>query len=471
MEIFAIENIIIGLLTPEQAWHFRVVPFEFQGDILKLYYSDIKFSSQDEIEILLNKSVLFEKIEENLLIEFLNKYYRKNSKNLRVTPVEINSNNTDFIEQLIQEALSLGSSDIHLEPSEKFAKIRFRIDGKLMERHTVDLFKYAELINRVKIKANLDISEKRLPQDGRVLTHINNQKLDLRISIIPTLNGEKIVLRLLGANAENLDLNNLGFNPNDLKQYLLGTKKSNGIILISGPTGSGKTTTLYATLKLLNKPDVNIMTIEDPVEYTLNGISQVQVKENIGLTFAASLRSFLRQDPDIIMIGEIRDKETAELAIRASLTGHLVLSTIHTNSAWGTINRLKDMGIPSFLISDTLNSSVAQRLVRTLCPHCKKQIPLKNLPNDALQYCSDKETINAHKIVGCEQCYFTGYSGRKAIYEVVNIDDEIKDLIKQNGILDKIKTINYTSLQDNVLQLFKDGITSWEETYTILISK
>lgn len=466
-----IDIAIIQLLTPEQAWFFKVIPLRKDGNQIILLHTKPLHTQQEELEILLNASIQFETIEEQILIELLNKYYRNKHT---VSTKQIDSSfaqNGDFVESLIQEALQLGSSDIHLEPLETKAKVRFRIDGKLIDRHSFDLIKYAELVNRVKIKANLDISEKRLPQDGRILTKINNQKLDLRISILPTLNGEKIVLRLLGTNAENLDLEQLGLYKEDLEKYLLSICKPNGIILISGPTGSGKTTTLYATLKLLNKPDVNIMTIEDPVEYTLNGINQVQVKESIGLTFAFSLRSFLRQDPDIIMVGEIRDKQTAELAIRASLTGHLVLSTIHTNSAWGTINRLKDMDIPSFLIADTLNCSVAQRLLRTLCPACKQQMHANELPEEINKYINQEEKKHYCKAIGCEQCFYTGYSGRKAIYEIINIDENAREQIKQSHNKNTLSNNTYRTLQDNALHLFQQGITSWEEVYPILISK
>ena len=472
METIKIENSFTQILTPEQAWYFKVIPFAKENGTIKVFSISENISNQDELEMILNSKVILEPIEEEKLILLLNKHYRKNiSKAILNEQVsELSWQQNDFVENLIQEALQLNSSDIHIEPLDSNAKVRFRIDGRLIERHTLDLVKYAELINRIKIKANLDISEKRLPQDGRILSKTSTQKLDLRISIIPTLCGEKIVLRLLGTNAEHLDLNELGLTKEDLNNYLMGTKKSNGIILISGPTGSGKTTTLYATLKLLNKPDVNIMTIEDPVEYTLNGINQVQVKENIGLTFAASLRSFLRQDPDIIMVGEIRDKETAELAIRASLTGHLVLSTIHTNSAWGTINRLKDMGIPSFLIADTLNTSVAQRLLRTLCTICKVKVNHTELSDEMKNYIEKDKQDSIYKAVGCESCYFTGYSGRQAIYEVINVNEDVKAKIK-NEDASLNKESKYKSLQQNALHLLFDGMTTCEEVYPILISK
>ena len=305
-----------------------------------------------------------------------------------------------------------------------------------------------------------------MPQDGR----ITNDTFDIRVSILPTLYGEKIVMRILGQDASNIDLTALGFQEEELQKYLQAVKKPNGIILISGPTGSGKTTTLYATLKLLNDTRRNIVTVEDPIEYTLKGINQVQLKEDIGLTFASALKSFLRQDPDVIMLGEIRDSETALMAIRASLTGHLVLSTIHTNSAIGTISRLIDMGIPSYLIAETLNLSLAQRLVRKLCNHCKSETAYhaEDFPvNFELPF-----PISQHfKANGCNQCYHTGYSGRTALYEIVNISHPIAEQIKNNTI-SKLLSDNkeYESLADKAFALLANGTTSLDEIYPILIN-
>ena len=287
-------------------------------------------------------------------------------------------NADDFLVNLIREAKNLKSSDIHVESYEHKCRVRIRIDGMMVERYILKREDYPALINKIKILANLDIAEKRLPQDGRINFNQPDQQFDIRVSVLPTLFGEKVVLRLLNSDAADIDLNGLGFSDFDLDNYLQGVRKPNGILLISGPTGSGKTTTLYATLKVLNKETRNVLTIEDPVEYTLEGINQVQLKESIGLNFAAALRAFLRQDPDVIMVGEIRDTETANMAIRAALTGHLVLSTIHTNSAWGTVSRLIDMGVPPFLVASTLNTTAAQRLIRLLCPHCKVQEPFTN---------------------------------------------------------------------------------------------
>jgi general secretion pathway protein E/type IV pilus assembly protein PilB len=278
-------------------------------------------------------------------------------------------------------------------------------------------------------------------------------------------------MRLLSKDATNIDINELGFDKKQLKDYLEGIKKPNGIILISGPTGSGKTTSLYATLKILNEEKTNILTVEDPIEYTLEGINQVQLKEDIGLGFASALRSFLRQDPDVIMLGEIRDGETAQMAIRAALTGHLVLSTIHTNSAWGTISRMVDMGVPAYLLANTLSLSVAQRLVRLLCPNCKQQKEFHSslFPSN---YKAPRLIDLHYEPVGCDKCFYTGYKGRKAVYEVIPIDYELSECIKneQFNIREELKTKGINQLMDNAFELFEKGETSIDEVYSILMS-
>lgn len=301
------------------------------------------------------------------------RYYPQNNSNTKSQVKSYSGAYDDFLPRVISEAKGIGASDIHIEIYEEMARIRFRIDGKMVERYRISSEEYPALINKIKIQANLDIAEKRLPQDGRIFFRSSVGEFDIRVSSLPTMNGEKIVMRLLSKDAGQIQLSQLGFSEEQLELYTRSVKRPNGIVLISGPTGSGKTTTLYATLQLLNSDETNILTIEDPIEYTLEGVNQVQLKEDIGLTFSSALRTFLRQDPDIIMLGEIRDKETAQMAIRAALTGHLVFSTIHTNSAWGTISRLVDMGIPPYLLASTINLSMAQRLVRLLCPKCKNK--------------------------------------------------------------------------------------------------
>jgi type IV pilus assembly protein PilB len=465
------DDIVIGpelqqLITADVAWHYSILPMENEVDRITFAYNIAanKVDLTEELEALFGKTVKLIPLEEAALKRNLAKYYRKNN--------DINAKlkfdaSTDFLDRLIREANELGSSDIHIEVFAEKARVRIRVDGNLIQRYTIEKRDYPELVNKVKIRSNLDISEKRLPQDGR----IQYDNFDIRVSILPTLYGEKIVMRILGHDATEIDIDRLGFNAFDKLNYLEGIKRPNGIVLISGPTGSGKTTTLYATLKLLNAEKRNIVTVEDPVEYTLEGINQVQLKESIGLTFASALRSFLRQDPDVIMLGEIRDGETAQMAIRAALTGHLVLSTIHTNSAWGTISRLIDMGVPPFLLANTINTSVAQRLVRRLCEKCKQHSTLaeKDWPRNI----SKEIKPQTHYLpIGCDHCHYTGYKGRMALYEVIPIDFDLAQAIKENkqdvrSMLDE-RGIRY--LSESALDLLNNGTTSLEEIYPLIAS-
>lgn len=455
---------LLHVISNDMANQYRVLPKEDQQSQLILY-ADSNVSQDwmnDELELLLGKKIVFEKISSQEIDKFLSIHYRKDRGEVNTT---LNLNQYDFLESLLMEARTLKSSDIHFEVYEKAARIRFRIDGQLIERYKIELDSYPELVNKIKIKAKLNITEKRLPQDGR----ITNDQFDIRVSILPTLFGEKIVMRLLGQDASNIDLQALGMTEDEFEEYVNAVKKPNGIILISGPTGSGKTTTLYATLKMLNDSIRNIVTVEDPIEYTLKGINQVQLKEDIGLTFASALRSFLRQDPDIIMLGEIRDSETAMMAIRASLTGHLVLSTIHTNSATGTISRLIDMGIPSYLIAETLNISVAQRLIRKLCENCKEETSI-NSKDFPLNFEFPYSISKMYKSKGCNACYHTGYRGRKAIYEIVSIDEKVAQAIKNQSIDTLGQKEAHQSLADKAFDVLAKGETSLEEIYSILLN-
>jgi general secretion pathway protein E/type IV pilus assembly protein PilB len=460
------------LLTIEQAWAYKIVPEKLSQEGLHLFIDDKQSLSsvQSELEIVLGKTVVltplaFEEIEKSLNVNYPKAYQNVNE----VSAVQLSIKDGNFLESLVKEAQSLRSSDIHIEVYDDKCRIRFRVDGQLIERHKVNKAEYPTLINKIKISAKCDIAEKRLPQDGRIRYTVSNSKIDIRVSILPTLHGEKVVLRLLGNDASHIDILKLGFTDDELERYKTAIQKTHGIILISGPTGSGKTTTLYATLKQLNKPKSNILTIEDPIEYTLDGVNQVQLNDDIGLTYSEALRTFLRQDPDVIMLGEIRDAATAQMAIRAALTGHLVLSTIHTNSAWGTISRLIDMGVPAYLLANTINLSVAQRLVRILCPHCKKEEAF-----DAMELPKAFRTAKISrqfKPVGCNQCYFTGYKGRKAVYEVINITRELSEAIKEQKatINEYCKLNKISTLAANVLDLFEQGNTSLEEIYPYLI--
>lgn len=475
LESLKLSTDIIQLLSPEQAWHYRILPKESNGNFICFFIDAASYhaSLEEELEMLFGRQVILEKEESGTIQKFLSKYYRQQEQELK--PKNVSSASTadteDFISNLIAEAKNLKSSDIHIEVYEERCRVRIRIDGMMVERYVIDKSEYPPLINKIKIMSNLDIAEKRLPQDGRIFFVTRGNKFDIRVSVLPTLHGEKVVMRLLSNDSTNIDIQKLGFSEFDLNNYLEGIKRPNGILLISGPTGSGKTTTLYATLKLLNKETRNVLTIEDPIEYTLEGINQVQLKENIGLNFGAALRTFLRQDPDVIMVGEIRDPDTASMAIRAALTGHLVLSTIHTNSAWGTVSRLADMGIPPFLVANTLNTTVAQRLIRVLCPHCRQ----KEAFDEALypkQFRAYRKVEEHFTPKGCDVCFFTGYKGRKAVYEVIPVDFVLADKIK-NGIFDISKELQergIRTLAENAFELFEAGDTSLEEIYPLLFN-
>jgi type II secretory ATPase GspE/PulE/Tfp pilus assembly ATPase PilB-like protein len=458
-DIISINESIIQQIDANITWHYHIIPKEFSEESILFYIDKNKFSNtvSEELEILFGKQIRFEKLETDVILKTLGFYYRKTNDSQNDFSL---NGKIDFVDKLIKEANQLNSSDIHIEIYKDNARIRMRVDGMLIQRFSIDKKDFPELINKIKIKSNLDISEKRLPQDGR----IQYDNFDIRVSILPTLYGEKIVLRLLGKDATNLNLDSIGLNGINKTNYINGIDKTNGLVLISGPTGSGKTTTLYSTLKILNNEKRNILTIEDPIEYTLNGINQVQLRDEIGLSFASALKSFLRQDPDIIMLGEIRDNETAQMAIRASLTGHLVLSTIHTNSAWGTISRLLEMGIPAFLLASTLNTSVAQRLVRKLCNDCKV------IDNEKIKEINAIEQ-NLYKSNGCNKCHFTGYKGRIAIYEVIPINDFFADCIKNNINPSKNDFLsqNIYSLKEQAIEIVKSGTTSYEEIKSIIL--
>jgi type IV pilus assembly protein PilB len=452
------------LIRSDLAWHYRIMPKSSDLDSITFYIDQTTDTdiAQEELEALLGIKIHIEKVEPELIQRSLGKYYRNSTD--ADNKITFDSK-VDFVDRLIQEANHLGSSDIHIEIYNDKARVRIRIDGHLIQRYTIDKEEYPELVNKIKIRSNLDISEKRLPQDGR----IQYQDFDIRVSILPTLHGEKLVLRILGHDASSINIEKVGFSIDEQKKYLEGVRKPNGIILISGPTGSGKTTTLYATLKMLNDEKRNIVTVEDPVEYTLDGINQVQLKESIGLSFSSALRSFLRQDPDVIMLGEIRDSETAQMAIRAALTGHLVLSTIHTNSAWGTISRLIDMGVPPFLLANTMNTSVAQRLVRKLCSSCKTEVPLN--PSDWPLNQDNFEIPSVHSIsVGCDKCHYTGYKGRMALYEVIPIDHQLAEKIKNNEQPSEtlLKERGIKKLAERAYELLTEGTSSLEEVYPLL---
>ncbi|CAN5166039.1 type IV-A pilus assembly ATPase PilB [soil metagenome] len=370
-----------------------------------------------------------------------------------------------FINSLLADAVQRGASDIHIEPYEDELRIRYRIDGVLREMVAPPLRMKAALISRVKILADLNIAERRVPQDGRIKSKMGNRVIDFRVSTLPTLFGEKIVLRILDKGNLTLDLEKLGFPEGGLKGFLKAIEAPYGIVLVTGPTGSGKTTTLYSALTRLNQPRVNIMTAEDPVEYNLKGINQVQVNEEIGLGFAQSLRAFLRQDPNIVMVGEIRDGETASIAIKAALTGHLVLSTIHTNDAPSTVNRMTDMGMQPFLVASALNCIVAQRLVRRICASCKQP---HHYAREMLEEAGlDNEDLDAvyFEGAGCGDCDESGYRGRVGLYEVMSISAIQRRLITNHASTEEIRN---QALEDGMITLRKDGLRKMRAGVTTL---
>ncbi len=377
-----------------------------------------------------------------------------------------------LVNVLLVDSLRRGASDIHVEPYEKDFRIRFRIDGILYDVMHPPMKMRDALISRLKIMSKLDISEKRLPQDGRIKIKVRidnrSRELDFRVSTLPTLFGEKVVLRLLDKDKLMLDMTKLGFEQQSLEMFQRNISKPYGMVLVTGPTGSGKTNTLYSALQSLNTPETNIMTAEDPVEFNLPGINQVQMKEQIGLNFAAALRSFLRQDPNIVLVGEIRDFETAEIAIKAALTGHLVLSTLHTNDAPSTISRMVNMGIEPFLVATSVNLIQAQRLIRRICKDCKEEV---NVPVEGLIEIGfspeDAETVKSFRGKGCQTCNGTGFKGRVGLYEVMEINDELRELIIIGASAIELRRkaieLGMITLRESGLYKLREGITTIEE--------
>jgi type IV pilus assembly protein PilB len=373
---------------------------------------------------------------------------------------------------VLTDAIKRGASDIHVEPYERDYRVRYRIDGILYEMMRPPLKLKEAITSRIKIMSRLDIAEKRLPQDGRIKIKTKiagrTKDLDFRVSVLPTLFGEKVVMRLLDKDKLMLDMTKLGFEPDPLRRFEQAILKPYGMVLVTGPTGSGKTNTLYSALQRINTPEVNIITAEDPVEFNLSGINQVQMKDQIGLNFAASLRSFLRQDPNIILVGEIRDFETAEVAIKAAMTGHLVLSTVHTNDAPSTVSRLMNMGIEPFLVATSVHMIVAQRLVRRVCTFCKEPAELAPAALVAAGFSEhEARTIKLFRGRGCDRCSATGYKGRMGLYEVMEIDDEMRDVILSGASASELRQKAIASgmltLRGSGLQKVRDGVTTVEE--------
>lgn len=467
-----------------------VIPIKYQDKVTIVSSNPNNFQPIDELKILLEDEIQLAVATEATIIEGINRFYpiegtKKmfeelgEEKELAEEPIELGEIEEKDILAMAQEApiiklvnhiifqaVKRGASDIHIEPFEKEVRVRYRIDGVLHEVFSPPKRIQAALISRIKIMANLNIAEKRMPQDGRIEIRIADKPIDIRTSVLPTVFGEKVVMRLLDKSRTFGKLSEIGLDKRDYNVIEQSIHQPNGIILLTGPTGSGKTSTLYSILSELNKADVNIITVEDPVEYQMNGISQVQVNEKIGRTFAVALRSILRQDPDIIMIGEIRDQETAQIAIQSSLTGHLVLSTIHTNNAPSTITRLIDMGLEPFLISSTITCVVAQRLVRKLCDNCKK---IYEPSTDVLESIGinpqEAKKITFYEAVGCPECSDTGYKGRIAIFEIMQMTPAIAELTKQRS---DAQLIQQQAVKDGMTLLVQDGIKKIKKGLTTI---
>ena len=376
-----------------------------------------------------------------------------------------------LVNHVLSSAVTSQASDIHIEPFEDSVRIRFRVDGQLQEISPPPKAMYIPVVSRLKVLAKMDIAERRVPQDGAIALTIGQKRVDLRVSTVPTVYGEKMVLRILSKRAMSLDLTSLGFSCRQAEDFQAAASNPHGLLLVTGPTGSGKSTTLYATLNLLNRPNVNVMTVEDPVEYKFEGLNQVHVRSQVGLTFASALRAFLRQDPDVIMVGEVRDQETAQICLRAALTGHMVLSTLHTNDALAAVNRLVDMGVERFLLASALRLVEAQRLVRRLCDQCKE--PYRLDAETAARWNVDPAG-EYFRPKGCEACRGGGYRGRVGLFEVIRITRRMRDAIAQNCPLSELREEAHKQgmilLADAGLQKVREGVTSLEEVLAVCMS-
>ncbi|MBN1436628.1 MAG: type II secretion system ATPase GspE [Sedimentisphaerales bacterium] len=375
-----------------------------------------------------------------------------------------------FVNYIIFNAVKEGASDIHIEPGEKKLKVRYRIDGVLFEMMNPPSNMHAAVVSRIKIMASLDISERRLPQDGRIRVVVNRRDVDMRVSTLPTSHGEKVVIRIMDATTTQLSLADLGFEEDTLVILSHQVAQPHGIVLVTGPTGSGKSTTLYACLQTMNLNKLNVSTVEDPVEFQVDGVTQVQVHDHIGMSFSAALRSLLRQDPDVIMVGEIRDGETAKIAVQASLTGHLVLSTLHTNDAPSSITRLINIGVEPYLIAASTNAVLAQRLVRRICPHCKEAYPISP-DNKQFMEMHGFQDDQLHKGIGCENCRHTGFQGRIGLYELLVIDDSYRDIITKNPNVTELRRLcverGMITLRQDGFRKVHSGTTTVEEVMRV----
>lgn len=452
--ILYVNNEALSMVNGKLARKYNAIPIDIKGNDLEVAISKDNLYALEDFRLATGKNIIFKTMKEDEISRSIEKYYSKNQS--------IESDfSKDILENILQKAVLLNASDIHIEPFEKLLKIRMRVDGSLKEINTYNIELHSQLSTLIKLLAGMNIAEKRLPQDGRIDKDIDNNIVDLRISTIPTVHGEKIVIRILNRNTFFKSKYEIGFSDEAINKIKSMTSDMSGLIIVTGPTGSGKTTTLYSILNDFKNIDKNIVTIEDPVEYKIEGINQIQVNYKYGLDFATGLKSILRQDPDIIMIGEIRDKETAQIAIRAASTGHLVISTMHTNNSVESINRLVDMGVPRYLISSVLKGVISQKLVRKVCEHCSIEEELDENTYTKLKL----KTIKIEQ--GCSKCNYSGYKGRIAVYEILEINKRIKHSIIDSELSDEIynlgKLNGMISFQDSCSYLLKNGITTLKE--------
>ncbi|QEK12124.1 type II secretion system protein GspE [Crassaminicella thermophila] len=491
LEKYFIDPEIPRLITERLAKRHILIPVRKEKDKLIVAMSDplnifaiddVKIATGLEVSLAIaTKEQILNAIEqyygreraEKAIEDFKREYDMTNIEDIENTLLDDidNSPTVRLVNSIIKQAVKLKASDIHLEPTEKNLRIRFRIDGELQEIMTIAKSAHSSIVSRIKILSNMDIAEKRIPQDGRIEMIFDEREMDMRISTLPTVHGEKIVIRILDRGNFIFSKNQLGFTNKNLNIFEKIIKNPYGIVLVTGPTGSGKTTTLYVALKELNKINRNIVTIEDPVEYRLDGISQVQVNNKAGLSFTSGLRAILRQDPDVIMIGEIRDSETARIAVRAAITGHLVLSTMHTNDTASTVTRLVDMGIEPYLVSASVVGIIAQRLVKRICFNCKTTYIPNFMEKTFLNIDND---VTLYKGKGCSVCNYTGYKGRQVVHEIMPINEKIRFLIDDKAGIDKIRkeacNIGMTSLKENCKQLVLEGVTTIDELIRIAYS-
>lgn len=472
LDSIIIDKNAVETISESLSRKYNVLPIKFVDDKLLVVMNDpLNIIAEEDVKIAAGYDLEIALCSKNEITRAISKYYsedymKKAAEELRnqeklqsIIEEEVseeirNAPAVKLVDSIIQSAVRSKVSDIHIEPFEHRFVVRYRIDGALQKQFDSPKDPLAGLVTRIKIMANMDIAERRIPQDGRIFMKVDNENIDLRVSILPTVNGEKIVIRILDKSAFNVDKSTLGIVEDDLEKINNIISKPHGIVLVTGPTGSGKTTTLYSLLKDLNQEDRNIITIEEPVEFYMDGINQVNVNAKAGLTFASGLRSILRQDPDIVMLGEIRDAETAEIAVRAAITGHLVLSTIHTNDAPSSIVRLKDMGLAPYLVSSALVGIIAQRLIRKLCVECKEEYEASDYEKEILGIEKDK-SLNLYRKVGCNKCNNTGYKGRVGIYEIMQINKEIRELINRDA---SVEDITNAALRNGMKKLSKSAI-------------